>query len=247
MMFTKSFRFFLLFMTPVFCFAQYQDSTLNTRPTVKAFIVPAALISYGLVSLINNSPVRRLDFDNKNEIREDHPRFAAHADNYMQFSPAVAVYALNLAGIKGKHSLLDATGLYVMSTAFMGVSVTSVKNITHRLRPDGSAYNSFPSGHTANAFMAAEFLHQEYKDLSPWYGVAGYTVATATGVLRMYNNKHWLSDVVAGAGFGIASTKLSYLLYPEVKKLFPGHRHLNYTLTPSYQQKTFGLYLNGKF
>ena len=76
----------------------------------------------------------------------------------------------------------------------------------------------FPSGHTTEAFAYAEFIQQEYKDVSPWYGAVGYAAATATGLLRIYNNKHWLSDVVAGAGIGMASTKLAYLLYRAIKR-----------------------------
>ena len=71
------------------------------------------------------------------------------------------------------------------------------------------------------AFAAAEFMRQEYKDVSPLYGIAGYGAATITGILRLYNNKHWVSDVVAGAGFGILSTRLAYWIYPVIKrKLF---------------------------
>jgi membrane-associated phospholipid phosphatase len=66
-------------------------------------------------------------------------------------------------------------------------------------RPDGSSYNS-SLGHTANAFASAEFLWQEYKDVSIWYGISGYIIASGTGVLRIYNNRHWLTDVAAGAG-----------------------------------------------
>lgn len=70
-------------------------------------------------------------------------------------------------------------------------------------RPDGSNNKSFPSGHTATAFMAATMLHKEYGGRSPWYSIAGYSMATVTGVSRMLNNKHWLSDVLVGAGIGI--------------------------------------------
>jgi membrane-associated phospholipid phosphatase len=65
--------------------------------------------------------------------------------------------------------------------------------------------------------MGAEFLAQEYSGKSPVYGAVGYTLAVTTGILRMYNRDHWFSDVVAGAGFGILSTKLAYLVYPYVR------------------------------
>jgi len=215
-------------------------------PAIKSFIVPAVLISYGLVSLGNNA-IRTLDYTTKAELQEDHPLFANHLDNYMQYAPMVAVYALNLAGVKGKHGIIDQTALYILSSAIMGVSTTTVKHLADRNRPDGSNNYSFPSGHTANAFAAAEFLNQEYRDVSPWIGYAGYTVATATGVLRMYNNKHWLSDVVAGAGFGIASTKIAYLIYPHLRKLVVGKQSMHYSMVPTYRQKAVGIAFNGTF
>ena len=104
----------------------------------------------------------------------------------------------------------------------------------HAYSHEGSP--SFPSGHTAIAFASAEFLRHEYKD-DPWIGYAGYAVATATGLLRMYNNKHYLGDIVAGAGFGIASAKLSYFLYDKV--FFKNGWH--FTLTPVYNNKNISL------
>jgi hypothetical protein len=215
-------------------------------PAIRSFIVPAVLVSYGLVSLGNNA-IRTLDYSTKAELQEDHPLFANHADNYMQFAPMAAVYALNLAGVKGKHGIVDQTALYILSFGIMGVSTATVKRLADRPRPDGSNNYSFPSGHTANAFAAAEFLNQEYRDVSPWIGYAGYTVATATGAFRLYNNKHWLSDVVAGAGFGIASTKLAYLIYPHLRKLLFGKQSMHYSMVPTYQQKAAGLAFNGTF
>lgn len=226
---------------------KYNPVAAEYKPGIVSFVVPASFIGYGLVSLMGNNLVRRLDYSTKDELQEDHPLFAAHADNYLQFAPAVAVYGLNLVGIKGQHSLLDATGLYLLSSAITGGTVLILKSATHRERPNGAGFNSFPSGHTANAFAAAEFLRQEYRDVSPWYGIAGYAVATATGTLRMYNNKHWFSDVVAGAGFGIISTKVAYFVYPKLKKLFLGKGAMNYNVVPSYQEHSFGLSFNGTF
>lgn len=215
-------------------------------PTIKSFIIPAVLVSYGVLSLSNNA-IRKLDFTTKAEIQEDHPLFAHHLDNFMQYAPMAAVYGLNLAGVKGKHHIADQTALYVLSVGIMGVTTTTIKHLADRPRPDGSNNYSFPSGHTANAFAAAEFLNQEYRDVSPWIGYAGYTVAAATGALRLYNNKHWLSDVVAGAGFGIASTKIAYLVYPHLKKLVIGKQSMRYSMVPMYQQKAAGLAFSGTF
>ena len=80
-------------------------------------------------------------------------------------------------------------------------------------------------------------MREEYKDVSPWYGTAGYALATTTGILRMYNNRHWLRDVVAGAGFGILSTKAAYWIYPAIKRmLFKNNsRPANTMIMPYYQ------------
>jgi hypothetical protein len=215
-------------------------------PKMRSFIIPGIFVGYGIISLGNNA-IRDLDYSTRAELQEDHPVFANHADDYLRYAPAAAVYALNLAGIKGKHKVGDQTGLYFLSMAMMGVSTSVIKRVADRNRPDGADNYSFPSGHTASAFAAAEFLNQEYRDVSPWIGYAGYTVATATGVLRLYNNRHWVSDVVAGAGLGIASTKVAYLIYPHVRKLFVGKQSLSYSMAPTYQEKTIGLAFSGTF
>jgi membrane-associated phospholipid phosphatase len=226
--------------------AQVKDTTIN-RQSYKAFILPSAMLSYGLISLIGKNPINELDRTTRDELQEDHPKFAAHADDFLQFTPAAAVYTLQLVGIQGRHNLSDATGIFLMSELIMNGSVRTLKSITHRDRPDHSGFNSFPSGHTANAFATAEFLNQEYKDVSPWYGYAGYTVATATGLLRMYNNRHWLSDVVAGAGIGILSTKVTYLVYPCLRRtLFHGKSN-DMIISPGYQNGNMSLNLMKRF
>ena len=259
-MIIKTITALLTLLSTTVCFAQQADSIpvkVNIRYNyedvkpvkfrIAPLIIPATLIGYGFAAVHDHGALQQLDLSTKDELQEDHPLFAAHVDDYAQFAPALAVYGLNLAGIKGKHSLVDASFLYATSAAIMGISTHFVKNGVQRLRPNGSAYNSFPSGHTASAFAAAEFLKQEYKDVSPWYGYAGYFVATATGTLRMYNNKHWFSDVVAGAGFGIASTKISYFVYPYIKRLISGDKPQNFTVMPFHQDGMNGLMVYGRF
>lgn len=126
----------------------------------------------------------------------------------------------------------------------MGVSIYSIKNLTKVERPDGSAKNSFPSGHTATAFMGAEFLWQEYKEISPWYGIAGYLVASGTGAFRIYNNRHWLTDVVAGAGIGMLSAKAAYWINPIMRSnsLNKNDKSENsFLISPYYNGKQLGL------
>jgi len=183
---------------------------------IKSIILPAALISYGFVAL-ETKQMRGWDVGIKNEIREDNPTFHTPVDNYLQYAPAAAVYGLNAAGIHGLNNFRDRTIIYLMANAMMSISVESLKKITKVPRPDGGGTNAFPSGHTATAFVSAEFLRMEYKDISPWYGIGGYAAATATGILRMYNNKHWFRDILPGAGFGILSTRVSYWMYPAIK------------------------------
>ncbi|TWV99642.1 phosphatase PAP2 family protein [Chitinophaga pinensis] len=225
----------------------YKRSIPNYTSRLAGIIVPTAMITYGAVSLTSGG-LRSLDRSTKNEIMEDHPTFRTSIDDYLKYVPAAAVYALNMAGIKGKHNFADRTILLGMSSVLVTSSTFFIKNATGRLRPDGSTYNSFPSGHTSVAFMTAQFMWEEYKDVSPWYGVAGYAVATTTGVLRIYNNRHWLSDVVAGAGLGILSTKAAYWAYPRIQRLFtPKDRdrepNTRAILMPNYntQWKSVGL------
>ncbi len=207
---------------------------------VSKFILPAALVAYGFAGL-NVRGLQSLNKEVKEEMWMDNPHNRCHVDNFTMYVPAAAVYVLNAAGIHGEHNFKDRTILLLMSQLFTQGAVFSLKDRSHILRPDGSAYNSFPSGHTAEAFANAEFVRMEYKDVSPWYGVAGYAVATTTGLFRMYNNKHWLNDVVAGAGFGIAGTRLAYWLYPKIQHTFFGGKSTGTVLMPSYQNGSFGL------
>jgi membrane-associated phospholipid phosphatase len=215
-----------------------------TPDTIKAssFILPAALIAYGALSSAIH-PIRHFDYYVHGQITDNAPKFHTNAATYLLFTPIIAVYGLNLAGVEGRNNFTDRTALIALSAAFAGISDFSLKHIVHRLDPTGSNLASFPSGHTMGAFAAAEFLAQEYGDQSPAYTIAGYTIAAATGVLRLYTRNHWFSDVVAGAGFGIASTKLAYLVYPAIRKWLT-HTDQNGRSTfimPSYQGGMAGL------
>ncbi len=137
--------------------------------------------------------------------------FHSEIDNYTQFAPAVLAAGLNFSGVEGRSDTWRFLASTAMSYAIMAGFVNSIKYTAQEMRPDGSTRNSWPSGHTATAFVSASILHKEYGlTRSPIYSVAGYAVATATGIMRVLNNRHWVSDVLSGAGIGIMSTELAY-------------------------------------
>jgi hypothetical protein len=230
---------------PTYRFNNY-DPQLQKPFPVKSLLVPAFMVAYGFTTLKSNHLIG-VNEKIHEEVWLENPHKKKHIDNFLPFAPALAVYGLNMAGIHGKNNLKDRTILYLMSSVIVNGTVFSIKNLTNEQRPDQSGRESFPSGHTAQAFASAEFLRQEYKDVSPWYGLAGYAAATLTGTLRMYNNKHWLGDVVAGAGVGIASTKIAYWLYPTIKRKFFQHRSMNTVIMPYYQDKTVGFSMTYQF
>lgn len=202
-------------------------------------VLPLGLIGYGFTSL-NNGITTKADKHIRHELLEEYPHFSTHIDDKLQYAPVAAVYTLNLLGVKSKNNLFDRTAMYLISNSIMGMSVDFLKGQTGKLRPSGSDRRSFPSGHTATAFVAAEFMRQEFSGISPWYGYIGYTMAGATGALRMMNNQHWLSDVVTGAGIGILSTKFTYFAYPWLKKKISKNKEMDFIVTPVIQSKSMG-------
>ena len=214
--------------------------------TLKSLLIPGAMIAYGFTSL-GNDGLKNLNQELKEDVWTDRPHQLIHIDNWLLITPALSLYGLNAIGIKGKNNFRDRTMILLLSNIILNTTVFTVKKISHQLRPDGSNYYSFPSGHAAVAFASAEFLYQEYKDVSPWYGVAGYAMATTTGYLRIYNNKHWFSDVVTGAGLGIVSSKIAYWLYPKIKKKLFSNKPSGTIIMPGYQNNSFGIILMHQF
>ena len=140
------------------------------------------------------------------------PDFRYHYDDYLQYAPAGIMVGLKACGYEGRSTWAGMLVSDAFSAAIMAAAVNGVKYSVGRLRPDGSRHNSFPSGHTATTFMTATMLHKEYGWRSPWFSIGGYTVAAVTGISRIMNNRHWLTDVVAGAAVGIGAVHLGYYL-----------------------------------
>ena len=133
-------------------------------------------------------------------------------DNYSQYLPLAVMFGMKAAGVKSRDSWGRMFASDAFSAAIMAGVVESIKRTARVERPDGSDDRSFPSGHTATAFMAATMLAKEYGHISPWIGIGAYSVAAGTGMMRVANNKHWVSDVLTGAGIGIVATELGYYI-----------------------------------
>lgn len=173
----------------------------------RSLFIPTTLISAGLLIKGGDHGLNTIIRDARNEALPD---FRTYVDDYLQYAPIVTVYGLDAAGIKSENDFGNRTALLIKSEILMEAIVYPLKKYSAVMRPDSSTYNSFPSGHTAQAFVAATFLHKEFGSKSIWYSIGAYTCATAVGTLRILNNEHWLSDVLVGAGIGIASTNLVY-------------------------------------
>ena len=175
--------------------------------------------------------------------------FKTGIDDYTQFFGPAMVVGLKLGGVEGRSDWPRLAASAGMSYAFMAAFVNGIKYTAKEMRPDGSSANSWPSGHTATSFVGATLLHKEYGlTRSPWYSIAGYGVATATGVMRVLNNRHWVSDVMSGAGIGILSGELGYAV---CDLLFKGKGLLRNDLefdsdNPSFFAISMGLGLGGK-
>lgn len=146
------------------------------------------------------------------------PTFRWHYDDYLQYAPAGVMLGLKAFGCEGRSSWGRMLVSDAFSAATMAIAVNGLKYSIGRIRPDGSKRNSFPSGHTATAFMTATMLHMEYGWKSPWYSIGGFSAAAITGVSRLLNNRHWMSDVVAGAAIGIGSVHLGYFITDKIFK-----------------------------
>lgn len=187
------------------------DSLTDTFTTTPFFQTKAVKIGLAPTIFFAASAATWGERENIREIRNRYiPTFANSYDDYLQYAPAVGVYALNLSGIKGRNDLGRATISYATSAVIMAILVNSIKYTARVERPDASAKNSYPSGHTSMAFTNATFLHKEYGHLSPMYSITGYSMGTFTALGRGLNNRHWISDVLAGMGIGILSTELGY-------------------------------------
>lgn len=202
--------FFLLGFSNLL-FAQIPDSTAARAPlrfSVPQLYAPLTLVGTGI--LTNDNSENAIKYNIVKARNKHFLDFKTHADTYLQYSPIILAYGLDIFGVPAQTDFWNRSAIFAKGELLMLGTVYSLKKITHQLRPDGSSYTSFPSGHTAQVFAAATFLSEEHRHRFKWMPYVAYGIATSVGVLRMANNEHYISDVLAGAGIGILSMKISY-------------------------------------
>lgn len=198
-----------------------QDTVLThpVRPekniNLRNLILPAGLIGIGAINgsgnyIFSNSKIK--------EARDKHfGGFHTGVDNLLQFAPIAAGYGILLTS--PQHRFWPYTKKVILNEVIMLAMVYPTKQLVGKPRPDSGEPNSFPSGHTAQAFSGATLFCDEFAQHNFWLKVSVYSGASAVGVLRVLNNRHWAGDVIAGAGFGILSAKFSeWIIEPHGRK-----------------------------
>ncbi|OYX81392.1 MAG: phosphatidic acid phosphatase [Flavobacteriales bacterium 32-34-25] len=206
----------LFFLIPKINGQALDSLTSQKKFTYKSLIIPTALIGSGII-LFNSQLNKDIQRDSQSFFGSN---FSTRADDITLFIPALQIYAGKYLGFQPRNTIKHQTIDLAVANTLSYVIVTALKHSVKAHRPDGSDKLSFPSGHSAIAFTNAALLYQEYKDSNFWYASSGFVFATATGILRVANNKHYASDVLTGAGIGLASGILVSYYNPFQKLCF---------------------------
>lgn len=218
-----------------------------------SMIIPGILIGYGLTTIKDNGLYS--SYEAQKDVKRVFKGRQSRIDDFLIYSPYIEFAALTLFKVRCKNDLVNTGLLILKSQLIMAAIVFPMKQLTSQMRPYAhdslltakrldenldveafkaqykkdkpNAFHSLPSGHTAQAFCAATVVYREYRHKSPWYGIGAYTLASTVGLYRMINNKHWMSDVITGAGIGILSANIAYATHrhkwgrKEVCSIFP--------------------------
>jgi len=221
-----------------------QKDSVSTKKKYKLFLVPSSLVALGLYSRLD-VPLGR---NRVREFRNQHfSTFHTSIDEYLQYAPIGFAYGLGvLPNTKSKNNFVNKSVLLFKSEVLMAVTTFSLKEIIRDKRPNTNERDSWPSGHTAQAFVAASFLDHEYRHKSIWISIGSYSTATAVALIRVLNDRHWSADVLAGAGIGILATKIAYLTHQHKWKNLSFFTKNKLTILPYFQNKGAGVFISTK-
>lgn len=200
--------------------------------------VPSVLIGIGVLahSPRFNQTMYQAKLDMQAETQAAFGTVNAHGlDDYTRHAPLAIAYGLMATGHRGALPAASFTLVYLLAHELDEGVVSNLKRLSAEPRPyDPRDLTSFPSSHTSQAFLTATLLHEQYGRQYPWASVAGYAVAAATGTMRVLGNKHWATDVLAGAGIGFLSAETVWHTYPALVRLLPEKISQKLLVVPTY-------------
>lgn len=174
----------------------------------------------GLFMLVADREVHEMMQRNQNETFKSVSKVAYPLGNRL---PPLLLSGMYVTSVITKNRRMEhATLSIAKSLAISTVFYTAGKSVIRRQRPTrtddpydfvppftNKGYTSFPSGHANTAFATATAFALEYKD-KKWVPWVAYTLASLTAVSRLYDNRHWASDVLIGSAIGHFVTKGVY-------------------------------------
>ncbi|HEU4551859.1 MAG TPA: phosphatase PAP2 family protein [Chitinophaga sp.] len=161
------------------------------------------------------------DYEVKQFFERNHTKGLTEITNQIEpFGNAYSPYligVLYVTGVVSKNRNLEHASLMAAKSLLISTALyTTAKIFIRRQRPttsdnpfsysapfnSDSRYTSFPSGHTLTVTTVATAFAEIYGKDYPWVPWAAYGLATLTGVTRLYQNRHWSSDIWIGASLG---------------------------------------------
>ncbi|MGE3611523.1 MAG: phosphatase PAP2 family protein [Bacteriovoracaceae bacterium] len=212
--------------------------------------------SAAILLFLNDQEVQNFIRDNSNSISD---RVTYFGDNFGEFSGPALVTGTYIWGvITQNENLRRYVRLEVTSLLAAGLTTLALKNIFGRARPNhaespydfniferSASHQSFPSGHTTEAFVVATLIAEANKDKGVLVPILSYSTAALTAYARIHGQNHWASDTVIGAlighivtkaVLGASSAKRGFLITPIVDS--EGHYQLQITYSAK-PKKTF--------
>ena len=214
------------------------------NPNKEDLIVGAEVIGTTLLIMNFDEDIKKFANKNKSSILDSlSPVFR----KFGEFYPPVIL--LSTGYIFNNNKSVE-TGIYATEASLLGLGITFVgKNIFARARPyteEGSNswnndrfnkdYSSFPSGHSTVSFATASVIAEMYKD-NKYIPKLSYTLATLAALSRIYDDKHWASDIILGSSIG----------YFSGKTLIKIKKNKDFQVVPTADSEGYGLTLLGKF
>lgn len=160
-----------------------------------------------VIALLAAWPLQSLDDATEHAVQASRTRalepVARAVSNGGRIPLAVTAGIAFLAGGVARAAAIEA----VVALVPVNLTVELLKRLTYRTRPDGERKRSnasFPSSHAANAFAVATVLARRWRRAT----LPAFALAALVGWSRLYLDRHWLSDVAAGAALGTGLTLL---------------------------------------